>query len=42
MRAISEANRCKEEGDIAGARRILEGVLTVEIVPLSGNTQKRS
>ena len=34
MRAISEANRCKETGDTAGARKILEGVLIVEIVPL--------
>jgi DUSAM domain-containing protein len=34
MRAISEANRRKETGDIAGARKILEGVLAVEIVPL--------
>jgi len=34
MRAISEANRCKEAGDTAGARRILESVLAVECVPL--------
>ncbi len=34
MRAISEANRRKEAGDTAGARKILEGVLAVEIVPL--------
>ncbi|MDY7227085.1 DUSAM domain-containing protein [Hyalangium rubrum] len=34
MRAISEANRCKEAGDTAGARKLLEGVLAVEIVPL--------
>jgi DUSAM domain-containing protein len=34
MRAISAANRCKEAGDNAGARKILEGVLAVEIVPL--------
>jgi DUSAM domain-containing protein len=34
MRAISEANRRKEAGDTAGARKILEGVLSVEIVPL--------
>jgi DUSAM domain-containing protein len=34
MRAISEANRRKEAGDTAGARKILEDVLTVEIVPL--------
>jgi DUSAM domain-containing protein len=34
MRAISEANRRKEAGDTTGARRILEDVLAVEIVPL--------
>lgn len=34
MRAISEANRCKEAGDTAGARKLLEEVLAVEIVPL--------
>jgi DUSAM domain-containing protein len=34
MRAISEANRCKDAGDIEGARRILQGVLAVESVPL--------
>lgn len=34
MRAISEANRCKDAGDTAGARKLLEGVLAVEIVPL--------
>lgn len=34
MRAISEANRRKEAGDTAGARKILEDVLAVEIVPL--------
>jgi DUSAM domain-containing protein len=34
MRAISEANRRKQVGDTAGARKILEGVLAVEIVPL--------
>ena len=34
MRAISEANRRKEAGDTAGARKILEDVLSVEIVPL--------
>jgi DUSAM domain-containing protein len=34
MRAISEANRRKEAGDTTGARKILEDVLAVEIVPL--------
>lgn len=34
MRAISEANRRKEAGDAAGARKIFEDVLAVEIVPL--------
>ncbi|KFE67757.1 DUSAM domain-containing protein [Hyalangium minutum] len=34
MRAISEANRRKEAGDAAGARKILEEVLAAEIVPL--------
>lgn len=34
MRAISESHRLVEEGDLAGARRCLEGVLAVEVVPL--------
>jgi len=34
MRAISEANRLKEAGDIPTARKILEDVLAVEVVPL--------
>ncbi|GHG94499.1 DUF2379 family protein [Comamonas sp. JC664] len=34
MRAISEANRRVEDGDLAGARECLEGVLAVEVVPL--------
>lgn len=34
MCALSEVNRCKQAGDTAGAREILEGVLAVEVVPL--------
>ncbi|MDC0711990.1 DUSAM domain-containing protein [Stigmatella sp. ncwal1] len=34
MGAISEANRRMEAGDTAGARKILEDVLSVESVPL--------
>jgi len=34
MRAISEANRLKEAGDIPTARKLLEDVLAVEVVPL--------
>lgn len=34
MRAISEANRRREAGDLAGARKVLEDVLKVETVPL--------
>ncbi len=34
MRAISEANRCKEAGNTDGARKLLEDVLAVELVPL--------
>lgn len=34
MRAISEANRRKDEGDVDGARKTLEEVLSVEVVPL--------
>ncbi len=33
MRAISEANRRKEDGDVAGARKVFEDVLFVEVVP---------
>ncbi|QSQ19884.1 DUF2379 family protein [Pyxidicoccus parkwayensis] len=34
MRAISEANRLKDAGDVSAARKRLEDVLTVEVVPL--------
>ena len=34
MRAISESNRRKEAGDTLGARKVLEDVLLIEIVPL--------
>ncbi|WP_434347379.1 DUSAM domain-containing protein [Myxococcus virescens] len=34
MRAISESNRLVEEGDMTGARKCLEDVLAVEVVPL--------
>lgn len=34
MRAISESSRLVEEGDMAGARKCLEEVLAVEVVPL--------
>jgi len=34
MKAIAEANRRKDAGDTAGARKLLEDVLAVESVPL--------
>lgn len=34
MRAISESNRLVEAGDSTGARKCLEDVLAVEVVPL--------
>ncbi|WNZ61290.1 DUF2379 family protein [Myxococcus sp. MxC21-1] len=34
MRAISESNRLVEAGDTTGARKCLEDVLAVEVVPL--------
>lgn len=34
MRAISESNRLVEAGDMTGARKCLEEVLAVEVVPL--------
>ncbi|WP_095977231.1 DUSAM domain-containing protein [Melittangium boletus] len=33
-RALSESDRRKKAGDVAGARAVLEGVLAVEVVPL--------
>jgi len=33
-RALVDSDRRKKAGDVAGARKVLEGVLAVEVVPL--------